>query len=67
MNKKTKVKTRQIVAKRFKITATGKVMRRTPQMRHLRRRKSKKQIRRYRHYVEVKGVMAKKIRMMLGI
>ncbi len=67
MSPQTKVKTRKIVAKRFKITATGKVMRRKPEMRHLRRRKSKKQIRRFRHYVEVKGIMAKKIRRMLGI
>lgn len=67
MKQKTKVKSRQIVRKRFKITATGKVLRRMPTMRHLRRRKSMKQIRRYRHYVEVKGVMAKKIRRMLGL
>ncbi len=63
----TKVKTRQIVTKRFKVTSTGKILRRTPSMRHLRRRKSKKQIRRYRHYVEVTGIFAKKIRRMLGI
>lgn len=65
--KKVKVKSRQIVRKRFKITATGKVFRRKPEMRHLRRRKSAKQIRRYRHYIEVTGVFAKKIRSMLGI
>lgn len=64
---KTKVKTRKIVAKRFKITSTGKVLRRKPGMRHLRRRKSAKQLRRYGHYQEVTGVMAKKIRQMLGI
>ena len=62
---KVKHKTRKIVAKRFKITSTGKVLRRTPNMRHLRRKKSKKQLRRYRKYVEVKGVMAKKIKAML--
>lgn len=65
--KRVKVKTRKIVAKRFKVTGTGKIMRRTPNMRHLRRRKSNKQLRRYRHYQEVTGVMAKKIRAMLGI
>lgn len=64
---KNKIKSRSIVKKRFKITSTGKVLRRTPEMRHLRRRKSKKQIRRYRQYIEVTGVMAKKIRRMLGI
>lgn len=67
MKIKTKVKTRKIVAKRFKVTSTGKILRRMPTMRHLRRRKSKSQLRRYRHYVEVTGVMAKKIRRMLGI
>jgi len=62
---KVKHKTRKIVAKRFKITSTGKVLRRTPNMRHLRRKKSKKQMRKYRKYIEVKGVMAKKIKAML--
>ncbi len=62
---KRKQKTRQIVAKRFKITSTGKVMRRTPGMRHLRRKKSAKNIRKYHKYVEVKGKMAKKIKAML--
>jgi large subunit ribosomal protein L35 len=62
---KVKHKTRKIVAKRFKITSTGKVMRRTPNMRHLRRKKSNSQLRKYRKYVEVTGVMAKKIKAML--
>lgn len=65
--KTTKTKTRQIVTKRFKVTSTGKILRRTPEMRHLRRNKSKKQIRRYRQYIEVTGAMAKKIRRMLGL
>lgn len=64
---KTKIKTRKIVYKRFKVTATGKVMRRMPTMRHLRRKKSAKQIRRYRKYVEVTGVLAKKIKSMLHL
>lgn len=62
---KRKQKTRQIVAKRFKITPTGKVLRRTPNMRHLRHKKSAKNIRKYHHYVEVKGKLAKKIKAML--
>ena len=62
-----KTKVRQIVTKRFKVTSTGKILRRTPEMRHLRRNKTKKQIRRYRHYVEVSKAFAKKIRRMLGI
>lgn len=65
--KKTKIKTRKIVTKRFKITKAGKILRRTQNMRHLRRKKSAKQIRRYRKYIEVQGALAKKIRKMLGI
>lgn len=65
--KKNKIKTRKIVTKRFKITASGKILRRAQNMRHLRRRKSKKQIRSYRVPKEVTGKLAKKIRLMLGI
>ncbi len=39
-------KTRKSMAKRFKVTGTGKVMRRTPGRRHMLRKKNKKQIRR---------------------
>ena len=62
-----KQKTRSGVAKRFKVTATGKVLRRTQNMRHLRRKKSKKAIRAYRVLVQVKGKWAKKIKRMLGL
>lgn len=62
-----KTKTRKIVSKRFKITATGKVLRRAQNMRHLRKNKSKKQIRKYNTPIEVTGVMAKKILRMLGM
>lgn len=65
MATKVKNKTRKIVYKRFKITATGKIMRRVPTMRHLRRKKSMRQIRRYRKYVSVTGAIAKKIRSMM--
>jgi len=64
---KNKQKTRKGVARRFKITATGKVMRRNQNMRHLRRHKSKRAIRAYKVPVEVKGKWAKKIKKMLGI
>lgn len=62
-----KQKTRKVVAKRFKVTATGKIMRRRQNSRHLRVNKSKKAIRKYRVPVEVKGAMARKIRRMLGL
>lgn len=65
--KKTKQKTRKGVLKRFKVTKSGKVLRRTQNMRHLRRNKSKKAIRKYRIMVEVKGKWAKKIKQMMGI
>jgi len=65
--KKVKQKTRSGVAKRFKITSTGKVLRRSQNMRHRRRIKSKKAIRAYRKPVEVVGKWAKKIKRMLGI
>ncbi len=65
--KKYKQKTRKSVSKRFKITGTGKVLRRRQNSRHLRRKKSKKVIRKYRKPVEVTGKRAKKIKKMLGM
>ncbi|MBD3279327.1 MAG: 50S ribosomal protein L35 [Candidatus Pacebacteria bacterium] len=65
--KKYKQKTRKGVARRFKVTKTGKVLRRRQNSRHLRRKKSKKTIRSYRKPVEVKGKWAKKIKRMLGV
>jgi len=65
--KKIKQKTRKGVASRFKITGTGKVLRRSQNMRHLRRHKSKKTIRTYRIPVEVTGKWARKIKRMLGL
>lgn len=62
-----RAKVRKIVAKRFKITATGKVMRRRQNSRHLRTNKSKKAIRKYRVPVEVTGVLALKIKRMLTL
>ena len=60
-----KLKTRKIVAKRFKVTASGKILRRSQNMRHLRRRKSKKAIRAYKIPKVVKGKQAAKIKKML--
>ncbi|KKS40342.1 MAG: 50S ribosomal protein L35 [Candidatus Gottesmanbacteria bacterium GW2011_GWA2_42_16] len=44
---KTKMKTKKIVAKRFKVTSTGKLMRGKQNARHLRSHKSKRQLRKY--------------------
>ena len=65
--KKFKQKTRKGVAKRFKITASGKVMRRAQNMRHIRRRKSKKAIRSYRIPRVMGKTIALKIKRMLGL
>lgn len=65
--KKIKQKTRSGVAKRFKITAGGKVLRRSQNMRHIRRRKSKKAIRAYRVPKQVLGKWARKVKRMLGL
>lgn len=60
------MKIHHVALNRFKITKTGKVLRRTATMRHLRRRKTKKQIRRYKVLKRVKGKFATKIKRMLG-
>ena len=67
MAKKYKLKTRKGAAKRFKVTGSGKILRRTQNMRHLRANKSKKARRNYRRLTEVTGKNAKRIKKMLGI
>jgi large subunit ribosomal protein L35 len=67
MAKSYKQKTRKGAANRFKITGTGKIMRRTQNMRHLRANKSKKARRNYRRLHQVTGRNATKIKKMLGI
>lgn len=65
--KSYKQKTRKGAAKRFKITGTGKVLRRSQNMRHLRRHKSKKAIRAAKVPTQVKGKFARRIKRMLGL
>jgi large subunit ribosomal protein L35 len=65
--KKYKLKVRNSAKRRFKITATGKVLRRKQNMRHLRANKSKKTKRNYRKMTEVTGRLAKKIKRMVGL
>ena len=65
--KKYKQKTRKSAAARFKITGTGKVMRRRQNSRHLRRKKSKKTIRKHRLLATVTGKYAKKVKQMMGL
>lgn len=62
-----KQKTRKSISKRFKVTKTGKVIHRAQGMRHLRRKKSKKQIRAYHVPRVLTGGLAKKVKQMLGV
>ena len=60
-----KQKTRKSIAKRFKVTKTGKVLRRGSAVRHLRAKKSKRNIRRQKVAQQVKGSWAKKLKKIL--
>lgn len=61
-----KLKTRKTAAKRFKITATGKVMRRSTGLNHLMRKKSLSRRRRLIKGQELYAGDAKRIGRMLG-
>jgi len=61
-----KQKTRKSITKRFKITKSGKVLRRQGFKRHLNVKKSSRHKRRLRRIVETKKVYAKKIKKVLG-
>jgi len=64
---KNKQKARKGVVARFKITGTGKVLRRAQNRRHLLRKKSKRAIRSSKVPKQVVGKFAKKIKQMMGI
>jgi len=59
------MKTRKSVLKRFKITKTGKVLRRTTGLNHYRAKKPGKKIRASRKWVKVSKEEAKKIKKLL--
>ncbi|MHC4561469.1 MAG: 50S ribosomal protein L35 [Planctomycetota bacterium] len=59
-----KMKTNKAVAKRIKVTARGKVLRRRPGISHLRSVKSPSRLRRFRKSVEITGSMARAARRM---
>jgi len=59
------MKTRKFILKRFKITKTGKVLRRPTGLDHYRAKKSGKRIRKSRKLVEVLKPEAKKIKKLL--
>lgn len=60
------MKTRKSITKRFKITRTGKVLRRTTGLNHYRAKKSGEKIRQSRKWVEVYKGEAKKIKKIYG-
>ena len=62
-----KIKTRKSAAKRFKITATGKVMFGHQLRRHLRRKKSASNMRRKAIPGQMTGKFAKKIKQMMAV
>ncbi len=63
---KTKAKTKKSVAKRFKVTKTGKVLFRQQGFRHLRSKKSKSWLRRKKKLKQLTGQYKKKILKMLA-
>lgn len=63
---KNKRKVRKSITNRFKVTKTGKVMRRQAFRRHIKSSKSSKQLRRLKRVVELKGYYAKKIKKAVG-
>lgn len=65
-NKKQKMKIRKSVARRFRITKTGKVLFRGSHVRHLRRKKRKSRIRAQKIPKELKGKWKKKVKKLLG-
>jgi len=65
--KKQKMKTRKTAVKRFKVTATGKIMRGHQRHTHLLSKKTASRKRRLVSQVEVDKVDRKRVRSMLGI
>lgn len=61
-----KIKVKKSVAKRFKVTKTGKVMFGHQYTSHLKLHKSKRRQRRQNEPGQLKGKFAKKIKKMLG-
>lgn len=65
--KKTKIKTRKSLTKRFKITKNGKIMRRATGQDHLRSKKSGNAIRKKRGWIELSEPETKKIKKVMSI
>ena len=67
MTKVNKHRTHKGAAKRFKITATGKLLHRSHKLRHLRSNKSKKQVRSLKMMKEVEGTIKGRLERLLGV
>jgi len=63
----TKLKSRKSITKRFKITKTGKILRRASGLDHYRAKKSGKKVRESRKWVKVSEGETKEIRRILKI
>jgi len=63
---KNKQKTRKSAVKRFKVSASGKVLHRSKGFRHLRSKKSKRWLRRLKKTKEVNGSYKRKLLKMTG-
>ncbi len=63
---KTKIKTKQFVTNRIRVTKSGKVLRRKAFKRHLNAGKSKNRLNRLSRVTEVKKVLARRLRKFLG-
>ena len=63
----SKRKIKKSVSNRFEVTKTGKVLRMSSFNRHLRRKKSKKQLRRLKGKQPVSGALAIKVKKLLGL
>ena len=61
------MKTKKSITKRFKITKTGKILRRPTGLDHYRAKKSGKKVRQSRKWVEVSKGEVKKIKKLLGL
>ena len=64
-NTNRKAKTRKSLSKRFKITKSGKILRRASGQDHLRSKKSGQAIRQKRKWVELSAPDAKKIKQLI--
>ena len=62
-----KMKTKKAVAKRVKVTGTGKVMTYHPGAGHLKSRKTNKQLRKFRKEKQLSPGFAKQAKRMLGL